>query len=115
MTTLFVMTSMMQRSCDVDTNTGMQTMLPMLMMESDAKDDKLMMMLMMQLMSPNSDAVGLNSMLPFILLMDKDSSKMSNLLTMTMLSSSMGGMSHQNGYNTNFNMLLPFAMNDCER
>lgn len=113
MTTLFIASSMIQRSCDVDTNQGLQNMLPLLLLDTNSKDDNLMTMLMVQMMSPNANAVGLGQMLPYIMLMNNDKDNSNNLLTMVMLSSSMGGMGSTNGYNSNFNMLLPFALKDC--
>jgi len=53
-------------------------------------------------------------MLPFIFMMDNNKDDASNLMTMVMLSSAMGGMNNAQGYNTNFNMLLPMALSNCK-
>ena len=39
----------------------------------------------------------------------------SNLLTMVLLSSTMDGFDTPAGHGINFNMLLPFALKECER
>lgn len=112
---LFLATAMMQQSCTVETNTGLASLAPLLMVKENNKDDTLMSMLMLQMMSTGDKAVGLAQMLPFVMSMDGNADSSSNLLTMVLLSSTMGGLNTPSGHGTNFNMLLPFALKDCER
>merc|ERR1719454_1636320 len=103
------MTSMMQKDCAHDTNSQMNMMLPLLM--DDANDDsgKLMKsLLMFQMMSdPTGAALDMNSMLPMLMMSDDDSSE----TMMLVLLSSMSGAA---SYESNFNLLLPLALKDCD-
>ena len=51
-------------------------------------------------------------MMPLLLL--DDSSDDSSLLLMVMMNSMTGGLNSQSGFDSNFNMLLPILMKDCD-
>ena len=75
-----------------------------------------MTLLMLQIMSQNSgrSAVSTNQVLPFLIAMQDEKDEKNTMLTLVLLSASMGGMRDPRGYNSNFNMLLPFALIDCK-
>ena len=62
--------------------------------------------------SMGNSPVGMDMILPFLMMDQQDSD--SNLLLMVMLNSMTGGMNSQQGFDNNFNMLLPLMMQkDC--
>ena len=87
----------------------MNMLLPLLMSEDNSTDDNLMMMLMMQ--SMGNQPIGMSQMMPFMLLSDKSDD--STLLMMVMMNSMTGGLNTQQGFDNNFNMLLPLLLEDC--
>ena len=97
--------------CEHDTDSQMNMLLPMIMMGNETESsDNLMMMLMMQ--SMGNQPIGLNSMMPFIMMNDQDED--SSLLMMIMMNSMTGGMDSQQGFDNNFNMMMPLLMNGCD-
>lgn len=109
---LFLLTNMMNQDCARDTDQQMNSLMPLLLMDKGASNttntDSLMMLMMMQTMGNNP--VGINQMMPFIMMGNKTESD--SLLMMVMLSSMSGGMSNQQGFDNSFNMLLPLLMKD---
>ena len=51
-------------------------------------------------------------MMPLLLMGDGDSDD--SLLMMVMMNSMTGGLNSQSGFDSNFNMLLPILMKDCD-
>ena len=51
-------------------------------------------------------------MMPLLLMGDGDSDD--SLLMMVLMNSMTGGLSSQSGFDSNFNMLLPILMKDCD-
>ena len=108
---LFLMTNMMNQDCAHETDSMMNMLMPMLMMgDEEGSSDDLMMLMMMQ--SMGNSPVGMNQMMPFLMMNDK--SEDDSLMMMVMLSSMTGGMESQQGFDNNFNMMLPMLLNDCE-
>ena len=95
-TSLFVVSSMIQRNCDIDTNTGLNMILPFLIMEETNDDDMLKVMLMLQMMGNGKSVVQLDLMMPYLLMLDEKSDD-SNMLLMVMLSSMSGGLNSPHG------------------
>lgn len=95
--------------CSANTDSQMQSLMPMLMMGDEGTSDNLMMFLMMQ--SMGDSPVGMDQMLPLLMMNDMDED--SGLLMMVLMNSMTGGLNHQSGFDTNFNMMLPLVMNTC--
>lgn len=110
---LFVISSMIQRDCEIDTNAGLNMILPFLIMEETNQDDMLKVMLMMQMMGQGNSVVQLDLMMPYLLMLD-DNTQDNNMMLMVMLSSMSGGLGSPLAYQNNFNMLLPLALIDCD-
>ena len=51
-------------------------------------------------------------MMPLLLMADSDSDD--SLLMMVLMNSMTGGLNSQSGFDSNFNMLLPILMKDCD-
>ena len=51
-------------------------------------------------------------MMPLLLMADSDSDD--SLLMMVLMNSMTGGLNSQSGFDSNFNMLLPLLMKDCD-
>ena len=52
----------------------------------------------------------MDSILPYMLLLDDDSDSSDSLLMMVLLNSMTGGMNSAQGFDNNFNMLLPLLL-----
>ena len=79
--------------------------------DGNSTSDSLMLMMMMQTMG--SQPIGMEQMMPLILMSDSASDSADSLLLMVMLNSMSGGLNSQSGFDSNFNMLLPLLMSDC--
>jgi len=102
---------MIYLDCEHDTDSQMNMLMPMLMMgDSDDSSDNLMMLMMMQTMG--NSPVGMDMMMPFLMM--NDNSDDNSLMMMVMMNAMTGGMNSQGGFDTNFNMLLPLAMKECD-
>ena len=75
-----------------------------------------MTLLMIQIMSQGSgqSAVSMNQIIPFLIAMKDEKDDKNTMLTLVLMSAAMGGLQDSTGFNSNFNMLLPFALIDCE-
>ena len=71
-------------------------MLPFLMMENTNEDDMLKIMLMMQTMGSGDKVVGLDLMMPYLMMLT-DNENDNSLLTMVLLSSMTGGLNTPQG------------------
>jgi len=105
---------MMQKDCTHDTNQQMNSMLPLLLSETEnGSSDSLKTMLMFQMMSQGSgnSATGLdiNGFLPMLMMNDEDS-EMSETMKLLLISNIVGA----GDYSGNFNMMLPLMMEDCD-
>merc|ERR1711990_235684 len=111
MTSMFMVTSMMNKDCSHDTANQMNTMLPLLLAETeDGSSDSLKTILMFQMMSQGSGAsLDMNGLLPMMMISDSDN-EMSEMMQLLMLSN----MSGAADYSSNFNMMLPLLMNECD-
>ena len=87
----------------------MNSMLPMLMLDSNSTASDLMMLMMFQ--SQGDSPIAMEQMMPFLMLSDKSDSD--NLLLMVMMNSMTGGLNEQEGFDSNFNLLLPLALEEC--
>ena len=94
--------------CEHETDGQMNLLLPLLMSDNST-DDNLMMMLMMQ--SMGNQPIGMSQLMPFMLMSDKSDD--SSLLMMVMMNSMTGGLNEQQGFDNNFNMLLPLLLDEC--
>ena len=110
MTTMMLMTNMMNKDCAHDTNEQMSSMLPLLLMQEDGDNDKLKTMLMFQMMS-EGDGLNMDSMLPMLMLDDSDD-ELSETLMMILMSSMGSGRQDAATYDSGFNMLMPLLMLD---
>ena len=77
--------------------------------DGNSTSDSLMLMMMMQTMG--SQPIGMEQIMPLILLTDSDSDD--SLLLMVMMNSMSGGLNSQSGFDSNFNLLLPLIISDC--
>ena len=93
---LFVVSSLIQRDCEIDTNTGLNMILPFLIMEETNNDDMLKVMLMLQMMGTGNSVVQLDLMMPYLLMLDDNTSD-NNMMLMVMLSSMSGGLNSHHG------------------
>merc|ERR1712136_356269 len=110
----FLYSNMPKQDCDTSTDSQFSSMLPLLLMSDDSSkksssSDSLMMMLMMQ--SMGDSPVGINNILPFLMMGDKSDDD--SMLLMVMMNSMTGGLNSQSGFDNSFNMLLPMLMKDC--
>ena len=71
-------------------------MLPFLMMENTNEDDMLKIMLMMQTMGSGDKVVGLDLMMPYLMMLT-DNENDNSLLTMVLLASMTGGLNTPQG------------------
>ena len=55
MISLFIISSMIQRDCSIDTNNGLTLLLPHLLMDGAGKDDMLKIMILMQIMGSGNN------------------------------------------------------------
>ena len=55
MISLFIISSMIQRDCSIDTNNGLTVLLPHLLMDGAGKDDMLKIMILMQIMGSGNN------------------------------------------------------------
>ena len=69
-------------------------------------------MIMMQ--SMGTQPINFQKIMPFMILSDSDKSSDESLMLMVMLNSLTGGLSTQTGFDSNFNMILPILMKDCD-
>ena len=83
-------------------------MLPLLMSETDSSDS-LKSVLMFQMMSQGG-ALDLSSVLPILMLEDEEDSELSSTMKMLLVSSMAGAGNEE----SNFNMLLPYVLAECE-
>ena len=95
---LFVVSSLIQRDCEIETNTGLNMILPFLIMEETNDDDMLKVMLMLQMMGNGNSVVQLDLMMPHLLMLDDNTSD-NNMMLMVMLSSMSGGLNTHHGKN----------------
>jgi len=111
MTSLFLLSTMMQNSCS-DTNTMMNQYLPLLLLDDNegSSSNNLMTILMLQTMSDGNNAFGIQTILPFMLL--DDATEDDNLLLMVLMSSMTGGMDNSQGFANNFNLMVPLLLRD---
>jgi len=58
----------------------------------------------------NIKSLGMDSILPYMLLLDDDADDSDSLLMMVLLNSMTGGMNSAQGFDNNFNMLLPLLL-----
>ena len=58
--------------------------------------------------------INFQQIMPFMLLSDSDKSSDESLMLMVMLNSLTGGLSTETGFDSNFNMILPILMKDCD-
>ena len=113
MTSFFLYSSMLQNDCEIATDDQFGAMLPLLLMDSeDGNSDNLMLMLMMQTMGDSP--VGMDNIFPLLFLLDDEGNSTDSVLLMVLLNSMTGGMNSQQGFDNNFNMMLPLLLLDGE-
>ena len=107
---LFLTSSMIQANCQ-STNQQFNHLLPLLLKEDDASiDSNMKTMLLMQTLSEGNNGLDLDIIMPFILM--ENDSETDNLLLMVMMNSITGGMDSADGFDQNFNVLLPLLFSD---
>ena len=100
--------------CSVDTDSQFSSMLPLLLMDENKNSTSDSLMLMMMMQSMGTQPINMQQIMPLMLMSDSDDSSDDSLMLMVMLNSMTGGMSTQTGFDSNFNMLLPILMKDCD-
>lgn len=114
--TLFLALNMFQQDCSSRTDSAIQNLMPMLLMDDADPNKNLMMMLMFQTMGDNP--LNMDQIMPYILLPSflnsTDTADDSNqgILMMILLSSMTGGLNEPQGFANSFNMLLPLILAD---
>ena len=107
---LFLTSTMMQANCQ-PTNQQFNHLLSLLLKEDDASiDSNMKTMLLMQTLSEGNNGLDLDVIMPFILM--ENDSDLDNLLLMVMMNSITGGMNSADGFDQNFNVLLPLLFSD---
>ena len=96
--------------CEHDTDEQMSMLLPMLLMNENSTSDSLMTMMLMQSMGNNP--VELGQMMPFLMMDDKEDEDV--LLMMVVMNSMTGEINSPQGFDNNFNMLLPLLLDGDE-
>merc|ERR1711956_207402 len=82
---------------------------PLLLMDDDPEDSNIKTLLMMQTMSQGNNGLDMNTMLPFLLMGNEDSDS-DNVLLMVMMNSMTGGMDSPQGFEHNFNLMMPLLL-----
>jgi len=108
--TLFLLTSMQQKDCVHGTDDQMSMFLPLLLTDSSSTSDSLMMMMMFN--SMGNSPIHMNHLMPLILM--DDMADDDSLLLMVLMNSMNGGMSTNTGFDSNFNMMLPLLLSECD-
>ena len=125
--TLFLMTNMFRKDCSNNGAQRMNSLMPLLMKKSDAahnatqdadaQSDIQNLLTIMTFMSSGESGVDAASMLPLLMeemvFEDGNFDHDKKLLLWVLMSMMTGETQNAQGFNNNFNMLLPLVMRDC--
>ena len=119
MESLFLLTTVIQNSCD-STNDQLNMLLPLLLLKSEDQrrrgetegfKEDLKMLLLMQTMSEGNNGLDINLITPYLVLKDEmESNEDVNLLLMVLMNSVSSEMDSEDGFRDNFNLLLPLLL-----
>ena len=117
MESLFLLTTVIQNSCD-STNDQLNMLLPLLLLknedqrrrrETEGFKEELKMLLLMQTMSEGNNGLDIDLIMPYLVLKD-ESNDDENLLLMVLMNSVSSELDSEDGFRDNFNLLLPLLL-----